>query len=172
MIRTILDLNPEGKLYDHLAGEKVRLEEFTARIEFPAPYAHYAFTSHGRDVLNDAMRKRDGDVRKDFIDHYDKNLLVPGALNYATRNLLNELRRYELKAPGPRPPAQNIFRHRLRRITGRLADTAYIPRQTTKIEAAEERDRRTQKNRAKIIRRRKRSRTAGLAGGRLGIWRG
>ena len=144
MIYTHLNLNIEGrKFFDKLAGEKVRVTDFRAIIEFPAPYAVYAFNSPygspksaasgSRQIREKSILRRGSDIRKDFETHYLKNFSVPGAINFATRNHLKEVRRYELRAPGPRPPRRNPHDDRLRRITGKLADTAHVPRQATKV---------------------------------------
>ena len=132
MIHTRLDLNLKGrKFFDRLTGEKLYVTDFPASIEFPAPYAIYAFNSHGRSIRESSLIRRGNDIRQDFIDRYrrNKDFDVELAVQYATRRHLEEMRRYELNAPGPPPPHKNIYADRLRRVTGRLSDTATISRQ-------------------------------------------
>ena len=122
----------------------MRVTDFRAVIEFPAPYAIYAFnspygtkTAAPRQIREKSIIRRSSDIRNDFESHYLKNFSVPGAVNFATRRHLEAMRSYELNAPGPRPPARNPHHNRLRRVTGRLADTAQIPRQPGRIKSGE-----------------------------------
>ena len=152
MIWTHLNLNLEGrKFFDKLAGEKISLEEVRATIRFTAPYALYAFNSRystatsrlrgsrsadptiatesaSRQIREKSILRRSAEIRNDFSEYYLKNFTVTGAAQYASRKHLEAMRRYELRAPGPRPPSRNPYDNRLRRITGQLADTAVVPR--------------------------------------------
>ena len=128
MIKSRFVLDYEGKIFDRVAGGDVNLGDGSIRIEFPAPYAHYAFSTHERDILRSAYKRNEAQMLADFEQKYLENFSVKEALNYAARRMLARMRTYELNAPGPRPPAKNIHLDRLRRITGRLSNTAYIPR--------------------------------------------
>ena len=128
MLKTFFKLDYEGKIFDRVASGDVDLGDASARIEFPAPYAHYAFTTHERDILNSAYKRHEAQMLADFELKYLENFSVREALHYASRRMLARMRSYELNAPGPRPPAKNPHRDRLRRITGRLSNTAFIPR--------------------------------------------
>lgn len=120
-------------IFDRYAGRKIQVKNrFSREIVFPAPYAVYAMKGHGRDINRSALFYNNNIVEKAFEEYYlregQQGFRVPQAIGYATRQLLHRMREWDLDAPGPRPPERNPFRNRLRRITGRLADTAYIRR--------------------------------------------
>ena len=76
-----------------------------------------------------------------FRKVYRETLSVRKALIEVRSELLETIRRDDLRAPAPPPPAKNPFKKKLRRITGRLADTARKPRlgATRAIEGTRER---------------------------------
>ena len=127
MIRTSLRIDYKGKIFDVIAKGRVDIEDFFASIEFPAPYAIYAFEAHGRNIRYTATQRNRAQIIANFEKNYDQHLSVTRALNYARTELLKSIRDYELNAPAPPPPAINPFSDRLRRITGRLSDTATRP---------------------------------------------
>ena len=142
-------------LYDKLADAKVRLgNRFHRTIQFPAPYAVYAMQGHGRNINRTSKFYNQADLKRDFDDHYTrpKNFDIPRALHYATRQMLHRMRAWDLDAPGPRPPQRNPHQRRLRRITGRLADTAYIPRAPKIIEPSPNRQPFTKEKRRQVKR--------------------
>lgn len=155
MINSYFKLHYQGKIFDKIASGDIDLEEVGARVEFPAPYAHYAFTTHGRDIYSSAFRRYEGKIHDDFIAKYLETFSVRQAAHYAARQLLASMRRYELNAPGPRPPKKNPHRDRLRRVTGRLSDSATIPRlrQQKAVRRLETRQRLTLGRKAKLARR-------------------
>lgn len=127
MINTSLFIDFRGQLYDIVAQGKVQVEDFRAEIVFPAPYAIYAFEAHGRNI-RDYILSFDDAIHRNFVQEYRRTLSVREALIYARAELLDLARKNILRAPAPPPPKKNPFRNRLRRITGRLADTARTPR--------------------------------------------
>ena len=142
MISTNLHLDYRGQLYDIIAQGKVDIEDFQAVIEFTAPYAIYAFEAHGRNIRRSIVEKYIGVIISPTFRHvYRDTLSVRKALIEVRSELLETIRRDDLRAPAPPPPAKNPFRNKLRRITGRLADTARKPRlgATRAIEGTTER---------------------------------
>lgn len=130
MIDTVLHLDYRGQLYDIIAQGKVDIDSFQATIEFPAPYALYAFEAHNRNIRRViAERWYHVSLTPTFREVYRQTLSVRQALIAARADLLETIRKQVLRAPAaPPPPAKNPFKDRLRRITGRLSDTARTPR--------------------------------------------
>lgn len=129
MINTSLFIDYRGQLYDIIAQGKVDIEDFQATIDFPAPYAIYAFEAHGRNIRRAITQRYIGVIiSPTFRRVYRETLSVRKALIETRSELLDAIRRHDLRAPAPPPPARNPFKDRLRRITGRLADTARKPR--------------------------------------------
>ena len=128
MISTSLFIDYSGPLYDIVAQGKVDIEDFRVAIEFPAPYAIYAFDAHGRNIRQSIIQRHHAIISSNFRKAYRQTLSIREALIYVRAELLESIRRYDLRAPAPPPPARNPFKDRLRRITGKLANTARRPR--------------------------------------------
>ena len=121
--------------------------------------------SHNRNIRHTATQRNRSQIIANFEKNYDQHLSVVRALNYARTELIKSIRDYELNAPAPPPPAINPFRDRLRRITGRLSDTATRPRIRQQEALPSVRDpigTPTAAEKANIIRRRGRSGGVGI----------
>ena len=128
MISADLLIDYRGPLYDIVAQGKVDIGDFRATIEFPAPYAIYAFDAHGRNIRQSIIWRNLPVIRADFEKVYKETLSIRQSLIYTRARLLERIQEFDLRAPAPPPPARNPFKDRLRRITGRLSDTARRPR--------------------------------------------
>ena len=161
MIKTKFKIDLQGKAYDALIKARADIGDRGSIIEFPAPYAAYAFTSHGRNVFDDSIIRRHAAILSDFRKMYDDTFSIRRSIIYVARQHLNAMRKFELNAPGLKPPAINPHANRLRRVTGRLSDTATIPRgrDPEALPSSVDRDvgRLTKKTKGKLKRRFRRS---------------
>lgn len=106
--------------------EPAMMQDATGIISFPMEYAQFAFEGHGRDIAEDSFTRRETAIKRQVARDLEQTQNTRHAVEAATRTHLSEMRRFELNAPAPGPPARNPFRNRLRRITGNLADTASV----------------------------------------------
>ena len=99
-------------------------------IAFPAAYAQYhdktASPNQPRDVFAESFRRRHREITRNFEAVYRRSQHLERSVEAVTREHLNEMKAFELNAPGAGPPSANPFTNRLRRITGQLADTAFV----------------------------------------------
>jgi len=106
--------------------ESTMIQDATGIISFPMEYAQFAFEGHGRNIAEESLVRREAAIKSQVVRSLKASKNTRLAVEAATRTHLSEMRRFELNAPAPAPPAKNPFRNRLRRITGNLADTASI----------------------------------------------
>ena len=108
-------------------GELVELammQDATGIISFPAPYAQFAFEGHGRNIGEASLVRRETAIKSQVVRSLKASKNTRLAVEAATRTHLSGMRRFELNAPVPGPPARNPLKNRLRRDTGNLSDTA------------------------------------------------
>lgn len=106
--------------------ENEMLQDATGIISFPASYAQFAFEGHGRNIAESSLNRRENAIKSQVVRSLKVAKDTRLAVEAATRTHLSEMRRFELNAPVPGPPARNPLRDRLRRITGNLSDTANV----------------------------------------------
>lgn len=104
--------------------ESAMMQDATGSISFPMEYAQFAF--EGRNIAEESFIRRETAIKSQVVRSLNVSQNTRLAVEAATRTHLSEMRRFELNAPGPGPPAKNRDKLRLRRITGNLADTASV----------------------------------------------